>query len=322
MPTTVGSVPVGTQTTATGDTISVSYLRENPLVLAGRLGEVMELEYFVDLILPNVGTPKSGVIVYREADPTRMTLNRSAEELAPDAEVPLAGIVEGDLKYAIAKTDGLGMVITDDEADENQLFVVEDKELALANSMSDRFNSRGVTVIKAAITANSRTFDVGAGDWSALVTDGANPDPLSLWPHAQIAQIRAQQTVDRIPWRFNGMLAHPMEIWRLSTIYLKNAGVGGEAPVPSAAVLNALAGKLGLDLIVEDNTGGIERGKPILFSRGHVGGTGWQKPINVEKIPERGRRRTRFDAVGKAVYFVNNPYGLLQLEGTADQDLA
>lgn len=319
MPTTVGGMPVGTQTTASGDTITVSYLRNNPMVIARRLGEAVNLQYFVDLILPNVGTPKSGVIVYQEWDPRYSTLSRKAEALAPDAEVPLAGTVEGDLKYAIAEADGLGFVITEDERDENQFFVVQRKELALANSMADKFNIRGVAVIKNAITAASRTF--AATDWSGLVTDGATPDPLAEWPHSTIAQIRAQQTIDRVPWKYNAMLAHPMDIWRLSSIYLKNAGTGGEALVASAAVLNALAGKLGLDLIVEDNTGDIERGKPILFSRGNVGGTGWQKPIGTRVIEEPRRRRDVVQAVGKATYFVDNPYGLLQLTGTANADL-
>lgn len=326
MTTLVGGLPVGTAATATGDTITVSYLRNNPRVVERRLGEAVNLEYFVDLILPNVGAPGGGVIIYQEWDPRYSTLSRKAEELAPGTEVPLAGTVEGDLKYAVAKADGLGFEITDDERLDNQLFVVQRKELALANSMADRFNLRGVTAIKAAITAASRTYDVGAGDWSAVVTDGANPDELALWPHSILAQINAQQRIDRIPWRYDGMLAHPMDIWRASTIYLKDS-VGGmniasAQPVFQSDQLRILAMKLGLRTIVADNTGDIERGKPILFSTGNVGGTGWRQPITTEVVPERRKRQDVVQCVGSAVYFVDNPYGLLQLEGVADADLA
>ena len=322
MPTTVGGLPVGTPASATGDTITVSYLRNNPRVIERRLGEAVNLDYFVDIILPNVGAPGGGVIIYQEWDPRYSTLSRKAEELAPGAEVPLAGTVEGDLKYAVAKADGLGFEITDDERELNQTFVVQRKELALANSMADRFNLRGVTAIKAAITAASRTF--AATDWSGIVTDGATPDSLDQWPHSTLAQINAQQRIDRIPWQYDGMLAHPMDVWRLSTIYLKDSvggmNVASAQPVYQSDQLRVLAMKLGLRTIIADNTGDIARGKPILFSTGNVGGTGWQKPIGVEVVPERRKRQDVVQSVGKAVYFVDNPYGLLELTGTAVAD--
>lgn len=326
MPTTVGGLPVGTQTTASGDTISVSYLRNNPLVIQARLAESVQLDYWADMLLPNVGTPGSGVIVYQKWAPNRHLMSRKPEELAPDAEIPLAGMVEGDLQYAVARADGLGFVITDDERIDNQLFVIQDREIALANSIADQFNRRAVAAIKAAIVADSRTFDVGEGDWSALTTMGADPDDLALWPHSILAQINAQQRVDKIQWRYDGMLAHPLDIWRASNIYMKDS-VGGLMIAPGSITMQAeqlpiLAAKLGLRTIIADNTGDIERGKPILFSTGNVGGTGWRQPIRTEVVPERRRRRDVVQAYGSAVYFVKNSYGLLQLTGVADADLA
>lgn len=320
MPTTVGGLPVGTGATVSGADITVSYLLNNPRVIDRRLGEAVNFRYFADLILPNVGAPGGGVIIYQEWDPRYSTLSRKAEELAPDAEVPLAGTVEGDLKVARATVDGLGYVVTDDERRRNMRFVVDRKELALAHSMADRFNLKAVTVIKAAITAASRTE--AATDWSALVTDGATPDPLSEWPHSTLAKVNAQQVIDRIPWRYDAMLAHPLDIWRLKTIYLKDAGSNGQPGFTSATVLNALAAKLGLSLIIEDNTGAVDRGDPILWSSGNVGGTAWEVPITTEIIAERRRRRDVVQSTGAAAYFVDNPFGLLKLTGVADADEA
>lgn len=320
MPTEVGGLPVGHNATVSGADITVSYLLNNPRVIDRRVGEATNFRYFADRILPNIGAPGGGVIIYQEWDPRYALLTRKAEELAPDAEVPLAGHFEGDLKAARASADGLGYTVSDTERIRNQRFVVDRKELALAHSIADKFNGRAVAVILAAIAAAARTQ--AATDWSALVVDGANPDPVASWPHSTLALINAQQQQARIPWVYNGMLAHPLDIWRLATIYLKDANGGSTNITQQLGQLPALAMKLGLDEIISDNTAAIPRGQPVLYSSGNVGGTGWEEPIKTEIVPERRRRRDVVQCVGSAAYFVDNPYGLLQLTGTATADLA
>lgn len=323
MPTIpVAGLPVGTGATVNSDTYTVSYLLKNPRVIDRRLGEAVEFEYFADLILPNVGTNESGVVIFQEWDPRYTVMDRKPEEIAPDTEVPLASGFEGELKIVRAVVDGLGYSVTDDQRRRNLRFVIDRKERALAHSIADNFNARAIAAITAAIAAGSRTFP--ATDWSALVADGSNPDPLAEWPHSTLAQINAQQRIDRVPWRYDGMIAHPLDIWRLSTIYLKDSVGGvtvvGGQPTFQVDQLSVLAMKLGLSLIISDNTATIPRGRPILFSRGNVGGTAWELPITTEIVPERRRRRDVVQCTGAAAYFVDNPYGLLQLTGVGTAD--
>lgn len=323
MPTIpVAGLPVGNIATVSGADITVSYLLNNPRVIERRVGEATEYEYFADRILPNVGTTGGGVVIYQEWDPRYTVMDRKPEELAPDAEVPLASGFEGELKVVRAKADGLGYTVTDTQRERNMRFVIDRKELALAHSIADNFNARCMAAVTAAIAAASRTF--AATDWSALVTDGANPDPLAEWPHSTLAQINANQRISRIPWRYDAMIAHPLDIWRLSTIYLKDS-VGGMTIVGDALTfqvdqLRVLAMKLGLAEIISDNTSTIPRGRPILFSRGNVGGTAWERPIRTEVIPERRRLRDVVQCTGSAAYFIDNFYGLLQLTGVATAD--
>lgn len=319
MPTEVAGLPVGNAATVSGADITVSYLLNNPRVIERRVGEATNFRYFADEILPNVGAPGGGVIIYQEWDPRYSVMTRKAEPLAPDAEVPLAGHFEGDLKVARASADGLGYTVSDPERIRNQRFVIDRKELALSHSIADKFNGRAVAVVLAAIAAASRTQV--ATDWSAIVTDGANPDPVALWPHSTLALVNAQQQQARVPWVYDAMLAHPLDIWRLSTIYLKNAN-GQANETLQLNQLQALARALGLNRIISDNTADVPRGAPILYSQGNVGGTAWEEPITTEIIPERRRRRDVVQCVGSAAYFVDNPYGLLQLTGTATADLA
>lgn len=305
MTTKVAGLPVG-NVSVSGPDITVSFLLNNPRILDRRIGELANFNYWIDKILPNIGAPGGGVVIYEEWDPRFSMMDRDAEELAADAEVPLAGTVEGDVKIARAKIDGLGYTVGRTQEKRNQRFVIDRKERALANSIADRFNSRGVAAMLAAISAASRTQ--AATDWSALVVDGANPDPRDEWPHSTIALLNAEQTEDRIPFKYDGMLVHSLDLWRLHTIYDKDGS-------------GSLESKLGLSTIIEDNTGDIERGKPILFSSGNVGGTAWEEPVQTEVIPEPRRRRKVVQSTGSAAYFVDNPYGLLQLTGVADADL-
>lgn len=319
MPTEVGGLPVGNVATVSGADITVSYLLNNPRVIERRVGEATNFRYFADRILPNVGAPGGGVIIYQEWDPQYALMTRKAEEIAPDAEVPLAGHFEGDLKSARATADGLGYTVSDPERIRNQRFIVDRKELALSHSIADKFNAKAVLTITAAIAAASRTQ--AATDWSNLTVNGANPDPVASWPHSTLALINAQQTQARIPWTYNGMLAHPLDIWRLGTIYLGLQGLNNNITL-QLSQLQGISMALGLNEVISDNTGDVPRGMPILYSQGNVGGTGWEEPITTEVVPERRRRRDVIQCVGSSVYFVDNPYGLLQLTGVADADLA
>lgn len=307
MPTPVAGLPVG-NTSVNGPDITVSRLLKSPRLIERRIGEVADLRYFINLILPNLGGDMgSGVIVYEEWDPRYSQMDRKPEPLAPDAEVPLANTAEGDVKMVRAEVDGLGYSVTREQENRNQRFVIDRKELALANSIADKFNARGVKALKDAIAASARTF--GATDWSAIVTKGNAPTVSANWPHATLQLVKARQSAARTPFAYDGMLAHPLDIWRLGVIY---DVVGSDA----------IRAKLNLNTLIEDNTGDVPHGQPILFSSGNVGGTVWEEPITTEVIPEPRRRRKVVQTTGSAGYFVDNPTGVLQLTGTAAADIA
>lgn len=305
MPTPVVGLPVG-NVSVSGPDMTVSRLLKQPRLIERRLDEAVALRYFADLILPNIGDAPSGVVMFEQWDPSFASLDRKAEPLAADAEVPLAGSVEGDVKMVSVEADGLGFVVTRPQEKRNQLFIVQRKERGLANNIADKFNARAVKTIKDSIAANTRTF--AATDWSAIVTDGSTPTPKANWPHSTLQLIQARATQQRLPFSYDGMLAHPLDIWRLNAIYQVDG-------------TSSLAAKLKLEKVIEDNTGDVPHGQPILFSSGNAGGTVWEEPITTDVIPEPRRRRKVVQSTGSAAYFVDNPYGLLQLTGTAAADI-
>lgn len=307
MPTDIYSVPAGRTASVSGADITASYLLTNPRVIERRMQEAINEEYWIGRLLPNVGgDTRSGVFIFEMWTPEIARMSREAESLAADAEVPLASISVGDLRSAYSDEVGLGYAVTDRQERLNQRFIMDRRETALSNEIAAAFNARGLSVVTAAIAAHARR--ARTTDWSAIVTAGATPTPNADWPHAQLALVQAQQRVARAPFPYDIMLAHPLDVWRLRSIYRVRS-------------LADLAGELGLTDIIEDTTGDVPRGQPILGSSGGAGGTAWQQPIATEVIPERRRRRKVVQTVGEAAYFVDNPYALLQLTGAADDDL-
>jgi hypothetical protein len=306
MPTDLQGLPVGGASVSGAD-VTVSYLLNNPRILEQRIAEAANIDYWADQVLPNIGGAPGGVIGYQEWRPDFNFSTRKPEELGADDEVPLTGSVVGDLKMVAAVPQGLGYVVTDLMRDRNQAWLMNRNERAFANTLADHFNQRAVDLILAAISTNSRYYR--AFDWSLIVTDGSTPTPRANWPHSQMALLAAGLVTSRIPFGYDVMLAHALDVWRLCVIY-------------NTDDLAVIASRLGLRVIVRDTTGRVPHGQPILSTGAGAGGTAWENPLRAEVVPERRKRRTVVQAVGSPVYFVDNPYGLLQLRGVADRDIA
>ena len=306
MPTDIQGLPVG-GASINGDTITVSYLLNNPRILEQRIAEAANIDYWADQVLPNIGGAPGGVIGYQEWRPDFNFATRKPEELGADDEVPLTGSQVGDLKMVAAVPQGLGYVVTDIMRDRNQVWVMNKNERAFANTLADHFNQRAVDLVNAAIAANSRYFT--ATDWSTIVTAGSSPTPRASWPHSTMALLAAQLVRARIPFGWDVMLAHPLDVWRLCVIY-------------DTDDLSVVATRLGLRAIVRDTTGRVPHGQPILSTGAGAGGTAWENALRSEVVDERRKRRTVVQATASPAYFVDNPYGLLQLRGVADRDIA
>lgn len=311
MPTTIpAGVSFGDPAAVNGQNITVSRLLQQPRLIERRLTDAIQPLYWMDRIFQPAGSAPGGSIIVEEWKPDIAALNRLEEELGEDTEVPLAGIDVGDIKALEATEHGIGYVVTDAHVRRNQRWVIDRREDALAFTLADGQNRRGLAALNAAITTHNRTF--AAPDWSAVVPDGSTPTARDRWPHSTLAFVLAQQKVSRVPFGYDRMIAHPLQVWRLRTLY------GG--PTGSALSLQQLADALGLAEVIEDTTGTVVNGEPILVASTGAGGYVEEDPTTVEVIDERRRRRQVVQATGAGLYFVDNPYGVLKLTGTAVED--
>jgi hypothetical protein len=306
MATDITGLPVGS-VSLSGNDITVSRLLEQPRVIDRQLATVLNDIYWADKILPNVGTTSGGVIISAQWNASMALLDSKAELLAPDAEVPLAGADVGEPVVARANFRGLGFTVTDEQKLRNQMFVVQRKQIGLANEMADVFNSAAISVVLKAITDFSRTQPVPE-QWDAVVIEPVvGITPSTQMPLYTIQSILATQRVNRDPFKFSTLVASPLDLLELQRIYPRDTSIKVNEPSRSDA--------LGLDLI-PDTTGLVTLGSPILVAPEGAGGTAWEAPISTEVVPERRRRRDVVQSTGSAAYFIDNPNGVLQLTGT------
>jgi hypothetical protein len=312
MPTTIPTgISFGDPPSVSGQNVTVSRLLQQPLVIERRLGEAIQPQYWMGDVFQSAGSAPSGAVIVEEWTPDLVALSRLEEELTEDVEVPLAGIDVGDIKTLEATEHGIGYILTDKHIRRNNRWIMDRRERALAFTLADGQNRRGLAALNLAISAHSRTF--AAPDWSSVVPDGSTPSRRDIWPHSTIALVLAEQKADRIPFGYDTMIAHPLEVWRLRVLY------GG--PTGSPLTLQQLAAAIGIGQIIEDTTGTVVHGEPILVASTGIGGYVEEDPTTVEVIPERRRKRTVVQASGAGLYFVDNPYGVLKLVGTAVEDV-
>lgn len=306
MPTALPTgITFGDAPSVNGQNLTVSRLLQSPKLIERRLAEGIQPVYWADKIFPSAGSTPSGAIVVERWTPELISLDRLEEELAEGTEVPRAGISVGDIETLEATEHGIGYVVTDKHVRRNQRWIVDRREAALAFTLADGANRRAMAALTTAIAQFGRTF--AAPDWSAVVPDGSAPSPRDQYPHSTVARVIAEQKVDRIPFGYDTMLVHPLEAWRLKTLYEED--------------LEGVADAMDLDEIIEDTTGIVPHGKPILVASTGLGGYVEEDPTTVEVIPDRPHRQTLVDAVGSGLYFVDNEFGALQLDGTADEDV-
>jgi len=115
-----------------GPQITVSDIQGNPMWIPTKLKELMENQFISEALLRNAGSNPTGVIAYREGDPT--FLEGDVETVAEGGEIPVSHIGVGTPRSAFATKRALGVRVTKEMVDENQLDMVNKQMTGLRNT--------------------------------------------------------------------------------------------------------------------------------------------------------------------------------------------
>lgn len=115
-----------------GPQITVADIQGNPLWVPTKLKELMTNQFIAETLFRNAGGNTNGIVAYREGDP--MFLIGDVETVAEGGEIPVSTTGVGTPQAAFASKRGLGVRVTKEMVDENQLDMVNRQMTGLRNT--------------------------------------------------------------------------------------------------------------------------------------------------------------------------------------------
>ncbi len=306
MPTTLVSV-------SDGNRLTVSDLVKNPLFIPTKLRELMENQFISEALFRNGGRNEAGVVAYREGDP--MFLDSDVQDVAEFGEIPVSSGQLGLPRVAFATKKALGVRVSKEMIDENNIDAVNKQMNGLRNTFI-RANDRAA---KALLTSSAVPTMAVSAAW-----DNASGKPRTDLAKA-VEKIStaapANATADEA-WGFvpDTMVVHP----GLLSILMDNDQIlkvyNGNIANESIAYVGAIPGELMGMSVIKSRTFPIDR--VFLCERGTLGFYSDTRSLQFTGLyaegggPNGGPRETwRSDASQKRALGLDQPKAGLWLTG-------
>lgn len=296
-----------------GSRFTVSDLVKQPLFIPTKLKELMEKQFISEALLRNGGKNAAGSVIFREGDPT--FLDSDVQDVAEFGEIPVSSGQLGEPRVAFAVKKALGIRVSKEMIDENDIDAVNKQINGLKNTFI-RANDRGAKALLQ--SASVPTLAVTA-PWD---------DPLGK-PRTDLAKAieqvstaaPAEATEDEYyGFEPNTLVVHPgllatlMDNEQILKVY--NGAVAGE----SIAYTGAIPGNMmGLN-VIQSRTFPID--KALVLERGTVGFYSDTRPLQFTSLypegngPNGGPTETwRSDASHKRALGLDQPKAALWLTG-------
>lgn len=125
-------MPVSIVSVSDGLQITVSELIKNPLFIPTRLLEMLEGTFLAEKVFRNAGANESGVVTYRLNDP--LFLDTDIQDIAEFGEIPVGASSLGDPRVAFATKRGIGVRVSKEMVDENNIDLVNKQMIGVKNT--------------------------------------------------------------------------------------------------------------------------------------------------------------------------------------------
>ena len=306
MGTSIVSVSDGTRFT-------VSDLIKQPLFVPTKLKELMENQFISEALLRNAGANPSGVIAYREGDPT--FLDQDVQDVAEFGEIPVSSGQLGIPRTAYAVKKALGIRVSKEMIDENDIDAVNKQMTGLRNTFIRANDRMAKTLLQSAAVP---TLPVSTA-WDAV---GGKPRTDIVRAIEQVTTAApAEATADEYyGFQPDTLVVHPallatlMDNEQILKVY--NGNVANESIAYTGAIPGSL---LGLS-VIQSRT--FPADKALILERGTVGFYSDTRPLQFTALypegngPNGGPRETwRSDASHKRVMGLDQPKAAIWLTG-------
>ena len=296
-----------------GSRLTVSDLVKNPLFIPTKLKELIENQFISEALLRNGGKNDSGVVTFREGDPT--FLDDDVQDVAEFGEIPVSAGKLGLPRAVYATKKALGVRVSKEMIDENDVDAVNKQITGLKNTFI-RANDRGAKALFSSPTVP--TLPVSAA-W-----DDPNGKPRTDLAKAieQISTAAPDEATEDEYFGFEpdtivlhpGLLATLMDNEQILKVYQGN--VANESIAYTGAIPAQI---MGLN-VIKSRTFPVD--KALILERGTVGFYSDTRPLQFTALyPEGGgpnggpRETSRSDASHKRAIGLDQPKAALWLTG-------
>lgn len=296
-----------------GNRFTVSDLVKQPLFVPTKLKELMENQFISEALLRNAGANPSGVIAYREGDPT--FLDQDVQDVAEFGEIPVSSGQLGIPRTAYAVKKALGIRVSKEMIDENDIDAVNKQMTGLRNTFIRANDRMAKTLLQSAAVP---TLPVSTA-WDAV---GGKPRTDIVRAIEQVTTAApAEATADEYyGFQPDTLVVHPallatlMDNEQILKVY--NGNVANESIAYTGAIPGSL---LGLS-VIQSRTFPVN--KALILERGTVGFYSDTRPLQFTALypegngPNGGPRETwRSDATHKRVMGLDQPTAAIWLTG-------
>jgi hypothetical protein len=284
--------------TLSGSTFSIDIALANPTrVLNPMIIDLTRLRFFVDRIFRSAGGVTGGAVVYDIVSQNQAFADRDVQRVEPGTEFPVVAFSRPAPSAAQVEKWGGKFFFTDEARDRNDTGQFTNAMRQLANTIIRKINQRGVQILEALITANSRT--IAGVSWGSVVTTTTGQSNWTAMPTRDFAKARLQAEQEEMEMTYNLWILNPQEMFSLEGIY---------GPDLSARLAQA-----GISVFV---TNRVTAGTAYAVAEGQVGELRVEQGLSTETWRDpNGKQQTWVQSSVRPVMFGNNPFAVLKFTG-------
>ena len=289
--------PIGPPTIS-GSTFSIDIALQNPTrVLTPMILDLTVQRFFVDRVFTSAGGVTGGAVIYDVTVQPDLYADRDIQRVEPGSEFPEIAFSRRAPAAAIVEKWGGKFRFTDEARDRNLVTEFTRAMRQLSNTIVRKINQRGIQILNAFITANTRTF-VGVS-WGSVNTTYAGGSNWPLFPARDFAKADLIAEQEEMNMDYNLWILNPTEMFNLEGIYGDKLG--------------ALLDSYDIDIFVTNRQ---PAGQALALAEGQVGEMRVEKPLTTETWRDpNGKEQTWVQSSVRPLMYANNGFAVLQATG-------
>lgn len=280
-----------------GTRLSVEAVMARPTVIRDRIAKLADPQ----ILLPHLFRPfgarvEGGGMLYSVIKASDFFTADPVERRAPGTEYAVLRSTDPDSKLAVVDDFGGKVQILDEDVLRNDINRADAATIQVSNRIVRDLDRRAVAAIE---EVNPQTITVGL-PWDEQVMVGPADDitPSDQRPTAAWAEAAELMELDELGNVADTLIVHPAQARALRTAY------AGDLP----DVLDAA----GLKLVSNPR---MAEGTAYVVAAGAVGTVGFEVPLTVEVVPDRGTRSRWLMGYCVPAIAVTNPGAVIKLNG-------